>query len=126
VVLGQRRVFLVEFPRIAADGGTPIAPETWLEATRCEGCGLADHPIHSIKSVRDGGPPTRSTIADRVTGSAQVDGLGRIQRADTFDTTVTIGPDNSEGSGYVAVDPRSPHVYIAPQSRGAVTVICPV
>jgi len=44
----------------------------------------------------------------------------------TFDTTVTIGADKGYGSGVVAVDPGSPHVYAAPGVDGTVSVICPV
>jgi L-amino acid ligase C-terminal domain 2 len=43
---------------------------TQLEPTRGKSRCLAGHPVHSIQSVRDVGPPTGSTRADRVTRSA--------------------------------------------------------
>ena len=53
-----------------------------LKPTDREGCGLVDHAVHAIKSVRDAGSSRRGAIADRVAVGAQVDGLAGIQRAD--------------------------------------------
>ena len=74
-VVGQRRAT------------SPSSVARWVSRSRLEpfhseGCGLVDHPIRAIQSVRDGGRSRRGAIADRVAVSAQVDGLGRIQRAD--------------------------------------------